>query len=159
MGLLCLSRQNERARKVRPVLHGWRCVLRLPGRPSCILHPARAGSQLLDSAVFLFPLPWLPCCLPLPAGQSRGKPTPMVYSGICLIARVVVCVFLTVFVVGLFFFFLFWFLFCFAFPAHICSPCVSRCWMPKSERKGKLCNVARMLQRFSWKILSCWILL
>jgi hypothetical protein len=66
--------------------------------------------------VFLFPT----ACL-LPAGQGHGKPTPIVYFGICLIAWVAVCIFFTVFVGGgVFFFFpspsLFWFLFCFAFP-------------------------------------------
>lgn len=83
MGLLCLSRQNEPARKVCPVLHGCWCPP-IPAR-------GRQAPQLLLSAVFLFPLPLLPRRLPLPAGQSRGNPTPTVYFGRRLIACVAVC--------------------------------------------------------------------
>lgn len=93
-------------------------------------------------------------CLPLPARQSRDKPTPMVYFGRCLIACVAVFVFfLPVFVAGFFLLLLLiWFLFCSASLPHTGCPCFSRCWMPKSELKEKLCIAARMLLRFSWEI-------
>lgn len=155
MGLLCLSRQNERARKVCPVLHGWWCVLRLPGRPSCsplLLRRAPSSQTLCLSS----PFHCFRDCLPLPARQSRDKPTPMVYFGRCLIACVAVFIFfLPVFVVGFFLLLLFlliWFLFCSASLHHIGCPCFSRCWMPKSELKEKLCIAAGMLLRFSWEI-------
>lgn len=109
MGLLCLSRQNEPARKVCPVLHGCWCPP-IPAR-------GRQAPQLLLSAVFLFPLPLLPRRLPLPAGQSRGNPTPTVYFGRRLIACVAVCGFSPSLLCWAFFFLLlFWFLFCFCFP-------------------------------------------
>lgn len=123
IGLLCLSRQNQQARKVCPVLHGWWCVLRLTIRPSC---SARAP-RLLHSA-FSFPFhssfssPSIcsRAACRLPAGQSRGKPTPIVYFGICLIACVAVCIFflpLSLLVVAFFFFSILVFvLFCFPCP-------------------------------------------
>lgn len=51
-------------------------------------------------------------CLPLPARQSRDKPTPMVYFGRCLIACVAVFIFFSLSLL-LVFFFLFLFGFCF----------------------------------------------
>lgn len=70
MGLLCLSRQNQQARKVCPVLHGWWCILRL-SQSGCPALKLRSSSTLL---VFLSPFHLLPYCLCLPAGQSRSSP-------------------------------------------------------------------------------------
>lgn len=113
MGLLCLSRQNQQARKVCPVLHGWWCVLRLRIRQLCsgglaalLPLPARLSLSLpFAGALRAFYL----------QGRARRTRTaPMiVYFGICLIARVAVCIFFTVFVVVGLFFFLPYFGFCF----------------------------------------------
>lgn len=137
IGLLCLSRQNQQARKVCPVLHGWWCVLRLKIRPSC------SGSAA-PPVCFLFHLPFVFSLSPsicsraacrLPAGQSRGKPTPIVYFGICLIACVAVRIFfsLSLLVVAFFFFFLFCFGFCFVLLSLpiFASPSFSGCWRLK----------------------------
>lgn len=65
IGLLCLSRQNQQARKVCPVLHGWWCVLRLTIRPSCSWAPRHLHSSFSFPfrSSFSFPVHLLPCCL------------------------------------------------------------------------------------------------
>lgn len=63
MGLLCFSRQNQQARKVCPVLHGWWCDLRITIRPFML---SGLGISSTSRTVFLFSLPFafLLCRLP-----------------------------------------------------------------------------------------------
>lgn len=72
IGLLCLSRQNQQARKVCPVLHGWWCVLRLTDQ--AVLLGLRGTSTLLSlpfHSSFSFPFHLLPCRL---SSTCRAEP-------------------------------------------------------------------------------------
>lgn len=132
MGPLCLSRQNQLARKVCPVLHGWWCVLRLT------IPAVRLGLPSNCTLCFLFPLPFaflfpLPSASELPAAYlqgSAGQARMVVYFGVCLIAYVAVCVGFTVFVVVRVFIFYFDFV-VFCFPCPRLLPCFLRCWILK----------------------------
>lgn len=85
MGLLCLSRQNQQARKVCGALHGWWCVWRLriasaPGSPtSCFSLSLSICSQA-------------ECSVPSTCRAERWLTlTNCWLFGICLIAPVAVC--------------------------------------------------------------------
>lgn len=93
MGLLCLSRQNERAERyvLFCMADGVSCGSQAgpPAARSC------SGGLPAPRLCFYFSSPFhcFRDCLPLPARQSRGKPTPMVYFGRCLIACVAAFIF------------------------------------------------------------------